>query len=31
MNKYGGKAIFENYAAITATAQGKTVTFKSEN
>ena len=31
MNKYGGKAIFENYAALTSTAQGKTITFKAEN
>lgn len=31
MIKYGGKAIFENYADLVSQATGKTITFKSEN
>ncbi|NOU87736.1 extracellular solute-binding protein [Paenibacillus sp. LMG 31460] len=31
MTKFGGKAIFDNYAELASTAKGKTIKFKSEN
>ncbi|MCY9695666.1 hypothetical protein [Paenibacillus alginolyticus] len=31
MTKFGGKAIFDNYAELTSTAKGKTIKFKAEN
>ncbi|NOU66653.1 extracellular solute-binding protein [Paenibacillus sp. LMG 31461] len=31
MTKFGGKAIFDNYAELTSAAKGKTIKFKSDN